>query len=216
MPVKKDNKIIKNKQVVFNEVISKDDIISSSESGQGSESENSDDEYEDIDDDEEDDKLEINEDEEEEDDEDELDDIKKKDEKIDDVDEDIDEDCVYRFTKNIDDSDDEIDDIDDFFDDDREILVKDIFVPDDERITKPVLTKYERVRLLQERTAQLALGAKPMLKGILNIGNSKNPMDPKEIAKNELINKMIPLFIIRTLPTGKKEKWKLDELAILN
>jgi hypothetical protein len=41
-------------------------------------------------------------------------------------------------------------------------------------------------------------------------------MDPKEIARLELNMKVIPIIIIRTLPTGQKEKWKLKELQIIN
>jgi DNA-directed RNA polymerase subunit K/omega len=220
MPPKKDDKklniIQKDKKVSFNDIDSKDDITSSSESGsENSDNEIEDEPYENIEDDDDSEDSEDSENSEDSEDSDEEDDDKKsKSKKEDDVDDGVDEDCVYRFTKNIDESDD--DDIDDFFDDDKELLMKDIFIPNADRITKPVLTRYERVRLLQERTTQLSLGAKPMLKGIPDFGNSKKIMDPKEIAKIELINKVIPMVVIRTLPNGKKEKWKLSELSILN
>jgi DNA-directed RNA polymerase subunit K/omega len=71
------------------------------------------------------------------------------------------------------------------------------------------MTIYERVRLLGERAKQLSLGAKPMIKNVDN-------MNPKDIAKLELENKVIPLIIIRTLPNGVKEKWKVSELEIIN
>jgi len=41
-------------------------------------------------------------------------------------------------------------------------------------------------------------------------------MTPKEIAKKELEEKIIPLIVVRTLPNVKKEHWKLKELEIIN
>lgn len=119
--------------------------------------------------------------------------------------------CIYTFKKNkkkIMDDDGEIEG-DVFFDDEIKIDTKNIFVKNDERISKPILTKYERVRILGERARQISLGAKPMIKGLKN-------MDPKNVAKMELEKQVIPLIIIRPLPTGKKEKWKVSELTIIN
>ncbi len=120
------------------------------------------------------------------------------------------DDCVYRFTKKkkgiI--EDDEEGDVDYFSDDDVKID-ENIYVSNEDRITKPVLTKYERVRILGERARQLSLGAKPMIKGLIN-------MEPKDVARLELKLKVVPLIIIRTLPTGKKERWRVSELEIMN
>ena len=41
-------------------------------------------------------------------------------------------------------------------------------------------------------------------------------LDPKEIAKLELKMGVLPIIIIRTLPTGQKERWKVNELQIVN
>ena len=71
------------------------------------------------------------------------------------------------------------------------------------------MTIYERVRLLGERAKQISLGAKPMVKNVDNLG-------PKEIARLELEQKVLPLIIIRTLPNGLKEKWRVNELLIVN
>lgn len=84
---------------------------------------------------------------------------------------------------------------------------KDIFVLPEERISRPYLTNYERVRLLADRAAQLSLDAKPMIKGT-------EGMDPKKIAQLELEQKMIPIVIIRPLPNKMKEKWYLHELKL--
>ena len=75
------------------------------------------------------------------------------------------------------------------------------------RLTKPILTKYEFVRILTDRTKQLAQGAKPMLKNI-------NGLSSKEIAKIELKNKIVPLIIERPIPNSNVERWKLSELEI--
>jgi DNA-directed RNA polymerase subunit K len=69
------------------------------------------------------------------------------------------------------------------------------------------MTIYERVRLLGDRAVQLATGAKPMIK-------NASSLDPKTIAKMELEKGLMPLCIIRTLPNGEKEKWKVSELKI--
>lgn len=96
------------------------------------------------------------------------------------------------------------------FDDDTIIKDKRV-VSSENRITRAVLTKYERVRILSERRKQLILGAKPMIK-VSHVDN----ISEKEIASLELKNKVIPFIIIRTLPNGDIEHWKINELEIGN
>jgi DNA-directed RNA polymerase subunit K/omega len=116
--------------------------------------------------------------------------------------------CLYKFAKKImSDSEDENDDM--VFEDDMESKRVDYIAKTEERETKPVLTKYERVRVLGDRAKQLSLGAKPML---LNVDN----MDPKAIAKLELERGVIPLIIEKVLPDGRRERWKVSELKIVN
>lgn len=79
------------------------------------------------------------------------------------------------------------------------------YVKSEDRITKPFLYEFERVRILGERAKQISMGAKPMIKNI-------EVYDPKKIAKMELEQKILPLIIIRELPDGRKEKWKVSEL----
>lgn len=122
--------------------------------------------------------------------------------------------CMYRFSKKKKDLNDDDEDVDEnfFFEDDDNDKSKDpndLFVPNDQRITKPVLTKYERVRILGDRSRQISLGAKPMIKGLTN-------MNPKEVARLELQMKVVPMRLIRILPTGKRERWKISELEIVN
>lgn len=127
----------------------------------------------------------------------------------DDGEEQDDETCLYNIKKKINSKILESDEFDDdLFEDEKIVQTKRIVKPED-RITKPVLTKYERVRLLSERRKQLVLGAKPMIKVDRSVSE-------KDIASLELKAKVIPLIIIRTLPNGDIEHWKMDELDIIN
>jgi len=94
-----------------------------------------------------------------------------------------------------------------------EINLEEIFGDDDTHIIKsdrlsiPRLTKYEMVRIMSVRTKQLAQGAKPMIKNYSGLSS-------KEIALEELKNKIIPLIIVRPIPNVGIEKWKLSELQV--
>jgi len=81
-------------------------------------------------------------------------------------------------------------------------------VPDNERITVPRLTKYERVRILGTRAKQISDGSKVFIKS----NKVKNAMD---IAELELEYKVVPLKIKRPLPNGKYEIWSIRELEII-
>jgi DNA-directed RNA polymerase subunit K/omega len=118
--------------------------------------------------------------------------------------------CVYKKVKNIiyEESDNNDDASVELNYEDDNINFDEIVKPE-ERISKPIMTIFERVRLLGDRANQLSLGAKPMIKGLTT-------MNPKEIAKLELENNVIPLIIERILPNGKKEHWHTSELKIIN
>jgi DNA-directed RNA polymerase I, II, and III subunit RPABC2 len=116
--------------------------------------------------------------------------LKKKNKKDIEEDEEKDEDlCEYNY--------------DEIYDEKKEEPL--IIVENDQRITLPKLTKYEKVRLIGTRAKQISLGAKVMVK------NTKG-LNPIEIAKLELEEKMIPMKIKRILPDNKVEIWKLSEL----
>ena len=108
--------------------------------------------------------------------------------------------CLYNYPNE--NSDDEIELV---FDDDEEQNQKLSENSQSQRITKPILYNYERVRLLGDRTQQLTLGAKPMVK------NTEN-LTPKQIAQLEIEHNVIPLIIERPLPNGKRERWYISEL----
>jgi DNA-directed RNA polymerase subunit K/omega len=79
------------------------------------------------------------------------------------------------------------------------------YVSVENRISCNRLTKYEMVRILGERTKQLTMGAKPLIKNYENLTYDK-------ISEEELKLNMIPFKIKRPLPNGKFEIWTLEEL----
>ena len=79
------------------------------------------------------------------------------------------------------------------------------YVAKEDRISVNRLTKYEMVRILGERTKQLTMGAKVLIK-------NGNTLSYDKIAEEELKLNMIPFKIIRVLPNGNHELWTLDEL----
>lgn len=113
--------------------------------------------------------------------------------------------CLYEFSKNKQYQDDTDDNY--FFEEDK--ISSEIYVADEDRICKPIMTKYERVRLLCDRTKQLQLRAKPMIKNVAG-------MTSKEIAEMELRLGKMPLKLERRLPNGQIERWRIDELSIVN
>lgn len=93
-------------------------------------------------------------------------------------------------------------DLDEYFLDDPAKISK------TSKLTKPFLSKYERVKIISIRSKQLAQGAKPLVKNIIGLSVT-------EIALLELKNKVIPLIIERPVPNVGIERWKLSELIIL-
>lgn len=74
-----------------------------------------------------------------------------------------------------------------------------------QRITNPRLTRYEMVRILGERTKQLTMGAKPLVKNY-------QELTYEQIAIEELKHNMVPFKIKRPLPNNRIEEWSIEEL----
>ena len=73
--------------------------------------------------------------------------------------------------------------------------------------TNPYLTKYERTRILSERTQQIVDGSTPL------IPNVERFTSAYEIAVEELNTKKLPFIIRSPLPNlSGYEYWKLDDL----
>ena len=117
-------------------------------------------------------------------------------------------------------SDDESDakecDIDEMIKDDNEFFNQDDsseiqmdssieYLTGESRITNPRLTRYEMVRIIGERTKQLTMGAKPLVKNY-------HELSYEEIALEELKNNMTPFKIKRPLPNKQVEIWGIEEL----
>ena len=86
---------------------------------------------------------------------------------------------------------------------------KDYVIEDSNHTTIPILTKYEKARILGIRASQLNDGADPYIKV------SSNVVDSYVIAQKELKEKVLPFIISRPLPNGNIEYWRLRDLEIL-
>lgn len=75
--------------------------------------------------------------------------------------------------------------------------------------TYPILSKYERSKILGLRVSQLNKGAKPF------VTINKNILDNILIAEKELKEKKIPFIIMRPMPNGKSEYWNVNDLEDL-
>ncbi len=75
--------------------------------------------------------------------------------------------------------------------------------------TIPILTRYEKARVLGERAKQINSGAKPFV----TIDDAV--IDGYLIALKELEEKKMPFIIKRPMPNGGCEYWKLSDLEIL-
>lgn len=72
--------------------------------------------------------------------------------------------------------------------------------------TIPILTKFEKAKIMGVRLQQLAYGAKPRVdvSGLKSI---------QEIVEKELKERKILFIIRRNLPNGTFEDWKLEEFV---
>jgi len=75
--------------------------------------------------------------------------------------------------------------------------------------TIPILTKFEKTKILGIRVKQLNNGAKPFI----NI--DENILDNFIIATKELEEKKLPFIIQRPLPNNTFEYWKISDLEII-
>lgn len=86
---------------------------------------------------------------------------------------------------------------------------EDNIIVDKLHTTTPILTKYERPRILGQRTKQLDKGEKPF------VTMTKPIMDNSIIAEEELYQKKLPFIIQRGLPGGGFEYWHVRDLEVL-
>ena len=77
--------------------------------------------------------------------------------------------------------------------------------PKVKRRTRPVLTRFERAKVLALRAEQIDRGTQPLVEKLEGDG-------PLATAEREFAAGRIPFVIRRYLPDGKHEDWRLEEL----
>ena len=83
-------------------------------------------------------------------------------------------------------------------------------IPLSERVTFPVLTIFERARILGARATQLSAGAPALVDCDAGLDRG----DPITIANMEIQKRVLPVIVRRKLPDGRFEEWKLSELLV--
>ena len=86
---------------------------------------------------------------------------------------------------------------------------KDGKIIDKYHTTLPILSKYEKTRIIGQRAKQIENGSAPFIEIKNNI------IDTLLIAEEELKQKKIPIIIKRPLPNGANEYWPLKELQLI-
>jgi DNA-directed RNA polymerase subunit K/omega len=80
---------------------------------------------------------------------------------------------------------------------------------DDLHKTVPILSKYERTRVLGQRAKQIENGHSPFVRV------SENVIDSYIIAVQELEQHKLPFIIRRPMPSGGSEYWHLKDLELV-
>ena len=80
---------------------------------------------------------------------------------------------------------------------------------DNNHTTIPIMTRYEKAKIIGLRASQINAGSEIL------IDIPDNIIDGITIAKMELEQKKIPFIIRRPLPNGKSEYWDINDLEIL-
>ena len=86
---------------------------------------------------------------------------------------------------------------------------KDGVIEDTNHQTVPIMTRYERAKIIGLRSTQINAGADIL------IDIPDNIIDGITIARMELKEKKIPFIVRRPLPNGKSEYWDINDLEIL-
>jgi DNA-directed RNA polymerase subunit K/omega len=73
----------------------------------------------------------------------------------------------------------------------------------------PILTKYEKAKVLGQRTKQLNMGSTPF------VAVDRMTMDNSIIAEEELKAKKLPFIIQRPMPGGGVEYWHVKDLEVV-
>lgn len=90
--------------------------------------------------------------------------------------------------------------------DDFDVLPAENYNDGGPKRTRPVLSKYERAKILALRAEQIGRGTLPFVDRL-------DGDDPARIAEREFEAGCIPFIIRRYLPTGTAEDWRLEDLG---
>lgn len=71
--------------------------------------------------------------------------------------------------------------------------------------TSPMITRYERANVLGIRTEQIARGAQPFV---------EHQGDAAQTALKEFMERRTPLVVVRHMPDGGKEYWRISDMAV--
>jgi len=86
---------------------------------------------------------------------------------------------------------------------------EDGLIYDEKHKTIPILTRYEKSKIIGLRAKQINSGGDLFIKAPANI------IDGITLAKMELKQKKIPFIVRRPLPNGKNEYWDINDLDIM-
>ena len=82
-------------------------------------------------------------------------------------------------------------------------------INDENHKTYPILSKYEKTKIIGLRVSQLNKGAQPY------ISIKRKIIDTNVIAEKELQDKVLPFIIMRPIPNSQPEYWKISDLEII-
>jgi len=82
-------------------------------------------------------------------------------------------------------------------------------ITDEHHKTIPILTKYEKAKILGVRGGQINNGCKAF------VDTTDTDIDGYLIAERELYEKKIPFIIKRPLPSGSNEYWNVNDLELI-
>ena len=80
-----------------------------------------------------------------------------------------------------------------------------------EKLSRNILTKYEKTTLIGVRLEQLSYGSP----STLSEEEKKNCKSIKDVAEMELTTGVIPLMLCRQLPNKTEEYWKIKDMIIV-
>jgi len=73
--------------------------------------------------------------------------------------------------------------------------------------TRPLMTRFERAKIVGMRLEQLARGAPTLV-------DTSKCQSIREVVMKEIEEKKLPFIIVRSLPNGKKEYWRVADLVV--